>query len=137
MGGGRFGPIFAGDIRRQRVDRMRGFGHWRSHPDEMYVTVDGELVYLLRAVDHECEILESFVTGTRDKAATLIFMKKTLTRHGSPDAITTDGLRSYRGAMRDLVNEEKQGVDRRANNRVKNGQLPFRRREQRWSDSDR
>ena len=25
----RFGPIFAGDIRRQRVNAMRGFRHWR------------------------------------------------------------------------------------------------------------
>ena len=25
----RFGPIFAGDLRRQRVSRMRGFRHWR------------------------------------------------------------------------------------------------------------
>ncbi|HEX8340679.1 MAG TPA: hypothetical protein VF624_07195, partial [Tepidisphaeraceae bacterium] len=27
----RFGPMFAGDIRRQRVSRMRGFRHWRWH----------------------------------------------------------------------------------------------------------
>lgn len=33
----RFGPMFAGDIRRQRVSRMRGFRHWRWHLDEMYV----------------------------------------------------------------------------------------------------
>jgi putative transposase len=25
----RFGPTFAGDIRRQRLSRMRGFRHWR------------------------------------------------------------------------------------------------------------
>lgn len=25
----RFGPMFAGEIRRQRVSRMRGFRHWR------------------------------------------------------------------------------------------------------------
>ena len=27
----RFGPLFAGDIRRQRVSRMRGFQQWRWH----------------------------------------------------------------------------------------------------------
>ena len=32
----RFGPLFAGDIRRQRVNRRRGLRHWRSHLDEMY-----------------------------------------------------------------------------------------------------
>jgi len=30
----RFGPMFAADIRRQRVNRMRGFRHWRWHLDE-------------------------------------------------------------------------------------------------------
>ncbi len=34
----RFGPLFASDIRRQRVNRMRGFRQWRWHLDEMYVT---------------------------------------------------------------------------------------------------
>ena len=38
----RFGPLFAGDIRRQRVSRMRGFRHWRRHLDEMYVKLNGE-----------------------------------------------------------------------------------------------
>ena len=55
----RFGPLFAGDIRRQRVSRMRGFRHWRWHPDEMYVKLNGEMVYLWRAVDHEGEVLDS------------------------------------------------------------------------------
>ena len=90
----RFGPLFAADARRQRVCRMRGFRHWKWHLDEMYVRVNGEMVYLWRAVDHEGEVLESYVTKTRDKAAALRFMKKALKRHGSPAAITTDGLRS-------------------------------------------
>jgi putative transposase len=37
----RFGPMSAGDIRRQRVSRMRGFRHWRWHLDEMYVKLNG------------------------------------------------------------------------------------------------
>jgi putative transposase len=45
------GAGFAGDIRRQRVSRMRGFRHWRWHLDEMYVKLNGEMVYLWRAVD--------------------------------------------------------------------------------------
>jgi len=42
----RFGPLFAADIRRQRVSRMRGFKHWNWHLDEMYVKIGGELRYL-------------------------------------------------------------------------------------------
>jgi hypothetical protein len=35
-------------------------------------------------VDHEGEVLESYVTSTRDKAAAFGFMKKALQRHGRP-----------------------------------------------------
>jgi putative transposase len=63
----RFGPMFAGDIRPQRVSRMRTVCHRRRHLDEMYLKLNGETVYLWRAVDHEGEVLESYVTNTRDK----------------------------------------------------------------------
>lgn len=43
----RFGPLFAADIRRQRVSRMRGFRHWRWHVDEVYVRINGEMHYLV------------------------------------------------------------------------------------------
>ena len=89
----RFGPLFAADIRRQRVSRMRGFRHWRWHLDEVYVKINGEMHYLWRAVDHEGEVLESYVTKTRDKAAALRFMRKALKRHGQAEAIVTDGLK--------------------------------------------
>ena len=106
----RFGPMFASDIRRQRVNTMRGFRHWRWHLDEMYVKLNGEMVYSSRAVDHEGEILESFITKTRDKDAALTFTKKALKRHGSPEKITTDGLASYKTAMKELGNSGKQEI---------------------------
>ena len=31
----RFGPIFAAEIRRKPVDRMRAYIHWRWHLDEV------------------------------------------------------------------------------------------------------
>ena len=108
---------------------MRVFRHWRWHLDEVYVKINGEMHYLWRAVDHEGEVLESYVTKTRDKAAALTFMKKALKRHGSPEAITTDGLGSYKAAMKALGNTDKQDVGRWTNNRVENSHLPFRRRE--------
>ena len=91
--------------------------------------INGEMHYLWRAVDHEGEVMESYVTKTRDKAAALTFMKNALKRHGSPDAITTDGMGSYKAAMKVLGNAEKQEVGRWANNRVENSHLSFRRRE--------
>ena len=108
---------------------MRGFRHWKWHLDEMYVRINGEMHYLWRAVDHEGEILESFVTTTRDKSAALRFMKKALKRHGKTEKIVTDGLRSYPAAMRDLGNLDRQEMGRYFNNRVENSHLPFRRRE--------
>ena len=63
--------MFAADIRRQRVSRMRGFRQWQWPLDKMYVKVNGEMRYLWRAVDHEDEILENVVTKTRDKAAAM------------------------------------------------------------------
>ena len=125
----RFGPLFAADIRRQRVSRMRGFRHWRWHVDEAYVRINGEMHYLWRAVDHEGEILESFVTKKRDKSAALTFFRKTLKRHGRPEKIVTDGLRSYPAAMRELGNLERREMGRWLNNRAENSHLPFRRRE--------
>jgi len=56
-------------------------------------------------------------------------MRKALRRHGKPEAITTDGLRSYGAAMTELGNGDKREVGRWANNRVENSHLPFRRRE--------
>ncbi len=87
------------------------------------------MCYLWRAVDHEGEILESFVTKERDKVAALKFMKTAIKRFGSPEAITADGLRSYKAAMTELGNADKQQIGRWANNRVENSHLPFRRRE--------
>ena len=121
--------MFAGDIRRQHVSRMGGFRHWRWHLDEMVLKLNGEMVYLWRAVDHEGEILESYVTKSRDKGAALAFIKKAMKRHGKAEAITTDGLRSYKAAMTQLGNSHKQNIGRWANNRVENSHLPFRRRE--------
>jgi putative transposase len=125
----RFGPLFAADIRRRLVNRMRGFRHWKCHLDEMYVKRNGEMVYLWRAVDHEGEILESYVTRKRDKSAALAFVKKALKRHGKAETIVTDGLRSYPAAMRELGNEDRRDVGRWLNNRAENSHLSFRRRE--------
>ena len=125
----RFGPMFAGEIRRKRASYMRGFRQWRWHLDEMYVKINGEMHYLWRAVDHEGEVLESFATKIRDKAAALQFMKKAMRRYGKPETIVTDGLRSYGAAMDELGNRHKQEIGRWENNRAENSHLPFRRRE--------
>jgi putative transposase len=35
--------MFAAEIRRKRVDRMRAYTHWRWQLDEVYVKINGEM----------------------------------------------------------------------------------------------
>ncbi|MDC1198892.1 IS6 family transposase [bacterium] len=125
----RFGPMFAAEIKRKRVDRMRAFSNWRWHLDEVFVKVNGERRYLWRAMDHEGEVLEAVVTKRRDKRAALKLLKKLMKRFGLPREIVTDLLRSYKAALRELGAADLQRTGRWLNNRAENSHLPFRRRE--------
>jgi putative transposase len=102
--------------------------HWRWHLDEVFVKINGEGHYLWRAVDHEGEAHESFVTKRRDKKAALKFLKKSLKRHGRTDQIVTDLMRSYGAALRELGVSDLQETGRWANNRTENSHQPSRRR---------
>jgi putative transposase len=108
----RFGPMFASEIRRQRVSRMRGIRHWRWHLDKVFVKINGERHHLWRAVDHEGEILESYVTKKTKQ------IRGFEERHGRAEAIVTDGLRSYPAAMRKLGNLNRREMGRWLNNRA-------------------
>jgi len=125
----RFGPMFTAEIRKKWAVSMRGLPQWRWHLDEVFVRINGETHYLWRAVDHEGEVLESFVTKKRDCKAALRFLKKTMKRYGLPKIIVTDKLRSYRAAMKVIGNEARQETERWLNNRAENSHQPFRRRE--------
>ena len=125
----RFGPMFAAEIRRKRINRMRSYSNWQWHLDEVFVKINGETHYLWRAVDHEGEVLETYVTKRRDRKAALKFLRKLMKRYGSPTVIVTDRLRSYGAAMKVIGNVDKQEVGRWKNNRAESSHLPFRRRE--------
>ena len=124
----RFGPMFAAEIRKRRIEAMKS-SRWRWHLDEMFVKINGEQHYLWRAVDHEGEVLESFVTKRRDKKAALKFLRKAMRKHGRPEVLVTDRLRSYGAALKEIGAAERQETGRWANNRAENSHLPFRRRE--------
>jgi len=125
----RFGPMFAADIRKKRSASMRGMPQWRWHLDEVFVRINGETYYLWRAVDHEGEVLEAYVTKRRNRKAALRFLRKAMKRYGRPEVVVTDRLRSYRAAMREIGNEARQVTGRWLNNRAENSHQPFRRRE--------
>ena len=124
----RFGPMFAAEIRKRRIQGMKS-SRWRWHLDEIFVKINGVKHYLWRAVDHEGEVLESFVTKTRDKKAALKFLKKAMRKHGGCAEFVTDKLRSYGAALKDLGVQDRQETGRWLNNRAENSHLPFRRRE--------
>ena len=125
----RFGPMFAAEIRRNRINRMRAWSNWQWHLDEVFVKINGETHYLWRAVDHEGEVLESYVTRRRDRKPALKFLRKSMKRYGQPQVLVTDKLRSYGAAMKAVGNILKQETGRWLNNRAENSHLPFRRRE--------
>jgi putative transposase len=104
---------------------MRGSRQWKWHLDEVCVQINSEMHYLWRAVDQEGDVLESYLTKTRDKAAALRFMKKALKRHGSPDAITT----TTRPRWTNWVAPRSRRTAAWPTTECGDSRLPFRRRE--------
>ena len=56
---------------------------WQWHLDEVFVQINGETLCLWRAVDHEGEVLESYITKTRYKSAASKFLKTAMKRYGA------------------------------------------------------
>jgi putative transposase len=125
----RFGPLFAGEIRKKRVSQMRAYSNWQWHLDEAFVNINGETHSLWRAVDHKGEVLESFVTKRRDCKAAFKFLRKTMKRNGRAHIFVTDKHRSYSAAIKEIGNADRQETERWLNNRAENSHQPFRRRE--------
>ena len=120
-----FGPIIAADLRKRRPKP-----HSIWHLDEVYLKIDGRMVYLWRAVDAEGEVLDVLVQSKRNKRAALKLMRKLLKKYAFvPERLITDDLRSYSAAAHDLGIESRHGRGRWKNNRAENSHQPTRRRE--------
>ena len=104
--------------------------HTTWHLDEVYLKIDGRMVYLWRAVDAEGEVLDVLVQSKRNKHAALKLMRKLLKKYAFvPERLVTDDLRSYSAAVRDLGIERRHERGRWKNNRAENSHQPTRRRE--------
>ena len=120
-----FGPVIAADLRKRRLKP-----HTTWHLDEVYVKIDGRMVYLWRAVDAEGEVLDVLVQSKRNKHAALKLMRKLMRKYAfAPERLVTDDLRSYSAAVRDLRIESRHERGRWKNNRAENSHQPTRRRE--------
>lgn len=122
----KFGLAIARNLRQLqgKVDTV-----W--HADEIVIKINGKRMYMWRAVDKEGVVLDAIVQKRRNKAAALKLLKKLLKRQGFvPDKFVTDGLASYKAAMRELGCQACHAPGRlRENNRAENSHLPVRRRE--------
>ena len=88
--------MIAADLRKRRPKPHRSW-----HLDEVYLKIDGRMVYLWRAVDAEGEILDVLVQSKRDKHAALKLMRKLLKKYGFvPDQLITDDAVLWRGCPR-------------------------------------
>ena len=93
-----FGPMIAADLRKRRLKP-----HTTWHLDEVYLKIDGRMVYLWRAVDAEGEVLDVLVQSKRNKHAAMKLMRKLLKKYAFvPERLVTDDLRSYSAAVREL-----------------------------------
>ncbi len=122
----KFGPLIAANIRKQR-----GLPTGRWHLDEMVCKIGGRRMWLWRAVDDEGEVLDVLVQKRRNAAAAMKLLRKLLKHQGvHPETVTTDGLGSYRAALRKLgmLDRHRPG-GMRQNNRAENSHLVIRRRE--------
>ena len=125
----RFGPMFASEIARKRRNQARNHSNWQWHFDAVFVKINGERHYLWQAVDHEGEVLESYVSKRRDRKDTLKFIRKLMERNGQPRIIVMIKLCCHLAAMIIIGNADWQEAGRWINSRAENSYLPSRRRE--------
>jgi transposase-like protein len=115
-----FGPLIAADLRNRRPKP-----HTTWHLDEVYLKIDGRMVYLWRAVDAEGEVLDVLVQSRRNKRAALKLMRKLLKKYGTgPEKLITDDLRPYSAAAHELGMSNRHERGRWRNNRAENSHQP-------------
>ena len=109
-------PARAGEVDQHLLRRRPAW-----HLDEVYLKIDGHMVYLWRAVDAGGEVLDVLVQSKRNKHAALKLMRKLLRKYAvAPERLVTDDLRSYRAATLDLGIDHLHDRGRWKNNRAEN-----------------
>jgi putative transposase len=100
--------------------------------DEVFCKVNGELVYLWRAVDQDGDTLDVLVQKRRNAKAAKRFLRKLLKGLSySPRRMVTDKLSSYAAARADIMPGVEHRSGARLNNRAENSHQPTRERERR------
>src|SRR5215216_7333844 len=121
----KFGQQYANHLRRRRAQTG---DKW--HLDEVFLTINGELHYLWRAVDQHGNVLDILVQSRRDQRAAKKFFRKLLKGcQYVPRVLITDKLGSYAAAKKEVLPGVEHRQHRRLNNRAENSDQPTRQRE--------
>jgi putative transposase len=114
----------------RRLRRQRGRPGDMWHLDEVFGKINGEMLYLWRAVDQSGEVLDVLVQKRRDAKAAKRFFRRLLKGHlYLPRAIVADRLARYAAARKDLIPSVAHNRGRLLNNRTENSHQPTRERE--------
>ena len=73
-----FRPLFASETQKRRNNHPQNHSNWKWRLNKVFVKINGVTHYLWRAVDHEGEVLEAFVSKRRDRKAAIAFLKKVM-----------------------------------------------------------
>jgi len=102
----------------------------RWHLDEVFLSINGKLQYLWRAVDQDGEVLDILAQPRRNRRAAKKFFRKLLRGlQYIPRAIITDKLGSDVAAKTEVMPDVQHIHDKRANNRAENSHQPTPERE--------
>ena len=89
-------PMLAEGLRKRRAGKAGRC--W--HVDETYVRVAGKWCYLYRAIDRDGNLVDVFLSETRDMAAAKAFLRSARSvTQVEPEQVTTDGHTSYPRAI--------------------------------------
>ncbi len=121
----KFGPAYARNLRR-RQGRLGDI--W--HVDELFITIQGQRLYLWRAVDQDGDVIDILVTKRGDRRAAKRFFRRALKHQGqAPWQLITDKLRSYPAAHREIFPSVVHRTGQYENNRAEVSHQPTRQKE--------
>ena len=122
----KFGQQYANQLRRRPAQTG---DKW--HLDEVFLTINGKLHYLWRAVDQHGNVLDILVQSRRNKQAAKKFFRKLLKGCQSvPRVLRGDKLGSDAAAKKEVLPSVEHRQHKRLNNRAENSHQPTRQREQ-------
>jgi transposase, IS6 family len=100
-----------------RPHRHRVGGRWSI--DETSVRITGRWCYVFRAIDEMGQVIDVYVSSTRDRAAAIAFLTRAVTSTGAtPTAVTTDRAPIFPPAFAQVLPEVEQTTGKMVQQRI-------------------